>query len=170
MQAPAVEGISPGVPSTISHGPSPAVGYLGGSGLLRLFEPDYRGIAATNTTTEHQQHEARNRTAFTADDNDSLPPRELQESFAETYFSYCWPWCPVLDKQTVNSGIDGSTSHLLINALALLGMQVRPPIIQHARAKDYYDRAKMLFYMDEESNPLVCLQSIMLFYWWAPRG
>jgi hypothetical protein len=146
------------------------VGYLGGSELLRLFEPDYRRIAATTTATDHRQQGEGSRIASTIGDGDSLPPIELQQSFAETYFNYCWPWCPVLDKQVLNGEIDGSTSHLLINALALLGMQVRPPIMQHARAKDYYDRAKMLFYMDEESNPLVCLQSIMLFYWWAPRG
>jgi hypothetical protein len=139
--------------------------------LLTLFEPDYRVIATTTATTTAgaQQQGGGDRVAcMTSDSN--LPPIELQQSFAETYFNYCWPWCPVLDKQTFDSQTDGSASHLLINALALLGMQVRPPIMQHARAKDYYDRAKMLFYLDEESNPLVSLQSIMLFYWWAPRG
>ncbi|KAK6387602.1 hypothetical protein LTS17_000871 [Exophiala oligosperma] len=172
VQGPGAEDVSPDVPSTVSHGRSPAVGYLGGSGLLRLFEPDYRGIAAATTTNadKHQPGVGSHRTRLMIDDDDSLPPAELQESFAETYFSYCWPWCPVLDKQTFNGESDGITSPLLINAMALLGMQVRPPIMQHARAKDYYDRAKMLFYMDEESDPLTCLQSIMLFYWWAPRG
>ncbi|KIW12445.1 hypothetical protein PV08_09722 [Exophiala spinifera] len=172
VQGPGAEDISPEVPSTVSHGRSPAVGYLGGSGLLRLFEPDYRGIAAATTNTADQQEHgvASGRVGSLADNDGSLPPSELQESFAETYFNYCWPWCPVLDKQTFNGEIEDITSPLLINAMALLGMQVRPPIMQHARAKDYYDRAKMLFYMDEESDPLICLQSIMLFYWWAPRG
>ena len=98
-----------------------------------------------------------------------LPPLELQESFGETYFDYCWPWCPVLDERTLRNRMDNSPSALLINALALLGTRIRPPIVRHAEAAEYYDRAKMLFYTDQETDPIVSLQSIMLFYWWAPR-
>ncbi|KAK5022308.1 hypothetical protein LTS07_010184 [Exophiala sideris] len=170
VKAPGAEDISPEVPSTVSYGPSPTVGYLGGSELLRLFEPDYRRTAATTTATDQQLQGRGSRAAVIIEEGGNLPPVELQQSFAESYFNYCWPWCPVLDKQAFYREADGPPSHLLVNALALLGMQIRPPIMQHARAKDYYDRAKMLFYMDEESSALVCLQSIMLFYWWAPRG
>ncbi|KPI34410.1 Cutinase transcription factor 1 alpha [Cyphellophora attinorum] len=35
---------------------------------------------------------------------------------------------------------------------------------------EYYRRAKTLFYDDEEPDHLVCLQAILLFYWWAPRS
>lgn len=138
------------------------MGYLGTSGLLNLFEPDYRGIARTD----------HNQSRIKPSSEDALPPLELQQSFAETYFEYCWPWCPVLDKASFwNEYSTTSPSPLLSNSLALLGTQVRPPIaIQHADAAEYYKRAKMQFYMDEENNPLVCLQAIMLFYWWAPRG
>lgn len=99
-----------------------------------------------------------------------LPPPEVQQSFADTYFDYCWPWCPVLDKTTFWQNSDISTSPLLINALALLGTQIRPPIMRHATAAEYYNRANMLFYMDQAVIQLFCLQAIMLFYWWAPRG
>jgi hypothetical protein len=135
------------------------MGYLGTSGILGLFEADSRGIASN----------AQEASAHPSLESD-LPPHELQQSFAETYFDYCWPWCPVFDKAAFWNDLDLSPSRLLINALALLGTQVRPPIMQHAKAVEYYDRAKILFYTDQESNPLVCLQSIMLFYWWAPRG
>lgn len=138
-----------------------AMGYLGTSGLLNLFEPDYRGIARN----EPQQRSTE------PSSGEALPPLELQQSFAETYFEYCWPWCPILDKASFwNEYSTTPPSSLLSNSLALLGTQVRPPIIQHADAAEYYKRAKMQFYMDEESNPLVSLQAIMLFYWWAPRG
>jgi hypothetical protein len=149
---------TPQIPSTTSNGT--ALGYLGGSGLLTLFEPDYRGIARNDRQTDSIQPSS----------EDDLPPLELQQSFVETYFEYCWPWCPVLDKGTFWNEYSETVPPLLTNALALLGSQVRPPIMQHAKAADYYKRAKMQFYMDEESNPLVCLQSIILFYWWAPRG
>lgn len=158
--APHPEDETPGVLSIASHGTT-AVGYLGSSGLLTLFEPDSRGIARDDNQ----------RVVALPPGDDRLPPPELRQSFAETYFEYCWPWCPVLDKGSFwNDHSDTAASPLLTNALALLGTQVRPPIMQHARADEYYTRAKMQFYMDEESDPLVCLQAISLFYWWAPRG
>lgn len=95
---------------------------------------------------------------------------ELQQSFAETYFAYCWPWCPVIDTTDLWDGLEQPPSALLSNAIALLGSRLRPPLVQHATAAEYYNRAKMLFYTDQESNPLVCLQAIILFYWWVPRG
>jgi len=145
---------------------SPAVsygltaGYLGETGIHKIFEQDHRKIAKTNQEN----------TVPSSLPEIDLPPSELQQSFAETYFDYCWPWCPILDKGPLWAGLEASPSPLLINALALLGTQIRPPMIQHATASDYYSRAKMLFYTDQEANPIVCLQAIMLFYWWAPRG
>ncbi|KAJ9605912.1 hypothetical protein H2200_009761 [Cladophialophora chaetospira] len=147
------------IPSTTaSHG---TTGYLGSSGLLNLFEPDYRGIARNDT----------NQVSTVPDIDERLPPLELQQSFAETYFDYCWPWCPVLDKDSFWKEYSTvSPPALLTNALALLGTQIRPPIIQHADAAEYYTRAKMHFYLEDETDPRICLQAIMLFYWWAPRG
>ena len=133
--------------------------YLGDTGIMPIFAQEHRAIARSSQSS----HPAPNFNRL------DLPPLELQESFGETYFDYCWPWCPVLDKQTFRSCIDKSPSALLINALALLGTRIRPPLVQHAEAAEYYDRAKMLFYTDQESDPIVSLQSIMLFYWWAPR-
>lgn len=134
--------------------------YLGDSGILKIFDLDHRRIANSDQG---------GKLPSVVHEND-LPPLELQQSFAETYFNYCWPWCPILDKATFWNNVDASPSRLLINALALLGTQVRPPIMQHATAGEYYNRAKMLFYTDQENNHIVCLQAIMLFYWWAPRG
>jgi hypothetical protein len=142
--------------------PGKALSYLGDAdhSILKIFEPDARRIASG---------EPANSLPSIVDTDTGLPP-ELQQSFVETYFDYCWPWCPVLDKDTFWRNLDTAPSRLLINALALLGTQVRPPTMQYAKAADYYDRAKILFYTDQENDPIVCLQAIMLFYWWAPRG
>ena len=134
--------------------------YLGDTGIMPIFAQEHRAIARSS----QYSHPA---PKFTGLD---LPPLELQESFGETFFDYCWPWCPILDERMLRSRMDESPSALLINALALLGTRIRPPIVQHAEAAEYYDRAKMLFYTDQENDPIVSLQSIMLFYWWAPRG
>ncbi|KAJ5900647.1 uncharacterized protein N7473_004717 [Penicillium subrubescens] len=52
----------------------------------------------------------------------TLPDPNLQQSFAETYFEYCHPWCPVLDRDS--HGEDLMRSPLLVNALALVGSHV----------------------------------------------
>ena len=139
--------------------PVTPMGFLGNSGILRLFEPDHRRIATS------EQRDMRSPVVIRTD----LPPLELQQSFAESYFEFCWPWCPILDKNTLFDELEHTPSVLLTNALALLGTRIRPPTIQHATASEYYNRAKMLFYTDDEDNPIVSLQAIMLFYWWAPR-
>ncbi|RVX66322.1 hypothetical protein B0A52_09753 [Exophiala mesophila] len=91
----------------------------------------------------------------------------LQQSFAETYFEYCYTWCPVLDKGTWEEEL--LQSPLLDNALALLGSHVKPPMIPHAGTESYYDRARRRFYDDEEPDLITSLKAVLLFYWWSPR-
>lgn len=149
-------------PSTVTPAASHSVvSYLGENGILKIFEQDTRRIAENDPCPK-------TKSAFSIDAD--LPPVELQQSFSETYFDYCWTWCPVFHADQFWSDLDNNPSRLLVNALALLGTQVRPPLMQHAKAADYYNRAKLLFYTDQENNPITCLQAIMLFYWWAPRG
>lgn len=96
-----------------------------------------------------------------------LPDPGLQQTFAETYFEYCYPWCPVLDRETLVE--DLTQSPMLVNALALVGSHVKPPMIPHDGPAVYYERARMRFYNDEESDVMTSLKSISLFYWWSPR-
>ncbi|CAI6081909.1 unnamed protein product [Clonostachys chloroleuca] len=94
--------------------------------------------------------------------------QELQQSFSETYFEYCYPWCPVLDRQTLESELERSP--MLANALALAASHIQPPLIPHEGPASYYKKARMMFYEDEEPDILVALKAISLFYWWAPRS
>lgn len=97
----------------------------------------------------------------------TLPDPNLQQSFAETYFEYCYPWCPVLDRDALSD--DLMRSPLLVNALAVVGSHVNPPIIPHDGPATYYDRARTRFYNDEEADVMTSLKAISLFYWWSPR-
>ncbi|KAJ5690692.1 hypothetical protein N7462_005084 [Penicillium macrosclerotiorum] len=97
----------------------------------------------------------------------SLPNPDLQQSFAETYFEYCHPWCPVLDRSIIFDEL--SRSPLLVNALAVVGSHIQPPMILHDGPAVYYDRARKSFYNDEESDVMTSLKAISLFYWWSPR-
>ncbi|VUC31711.1 unnamed protein product [Clonostachys rosea] len=101
--------------------------------------------------------------------NSASDPRqqELQQSFIETYFEYCYPWCPILDRQTLEAELERSP--MLANALALAASHIQPPLIPHEGPASYYKKARMMFYEDEEPDILVALKAISLFYWWAPR-
>ncbi|KAM0192764.1 hypothetical protein ACHAPI_008125 [Fusarium lateritium] len=102
--------------------------------------------------------------------NPTSDPRqqELQQSFSETYFEYCYPWCPILDRQTLESELERSP--MLANALALAASHIQPPLIPHEGPASYYKKARMMFYEDEEPDILTALKAISLFYWWAPRS
>ncbi|KAL4865916.1 hypothetical protein BDV12DRAFT_210797 [Aspergillus spectabilis] len=97
-----------------------------------------------------------------------LPSPDLQQSFIETYLEYCLPWCPVLDRDQLN--IDElSQSPLLVNALAIVGSHIQPPVMPHDGPAAYYERARNLFYNDSEPDVVRSLQAVSLFYWWSPR-
>ncbi|PKS08499.1 hypothetical protein jhhlp_004883 [Lomentospora prolificans] len=93
--------------------------------------------------------------------------QELLQSFAETYWEYCYAWCPVLDRDTLTD--DLSRSPLLANALALAASHIQPPLMPHEGPATYYKRARNIFYDDEEVDSLMMLKALALFYWWAPR-
>lgn len=134
--------------------------YLGDTGFIQLFNQE-RGTDAANALAPQIRGK---------DQAVDLPPPALQESFAETYLQYCYPWCPVVNKQELRDDLGLAQSPLLVNALALVGSQIQPPVIKHATSSVYYDRAKRLFYSNEERNPITCLKGIILFYWWSPNA
>ncbi|KAL3481417.1 fungal-specific transcription factor domain-containing protein [Aspergillus californicus] len=97
-----------------------------------------------------------------------LPSPDLQQSFIETYVEFCSTWCPVLDRDQLN--IDEiSLSPLLVNALAVVGSHIKPPVMPHDGPAAYYERARNLFYNDAEPDVVRSLQAVSLFYWWSPR-
>ncbi|KAI9148729.1 Cutinase transcription factor 1 beta [Paramyrothecium foliicola] len=101
--------------------------------------------------------------------SNSSDPRqqELQQCFTETYFEYCYTWCPVLEIQTLEAEL--ARSPMLSNALSLAASHVQPPLIKHEGPEAYYEKARMMFYTDAEPDVLVALKSVALFYWWASQ-
>ncbi|KAL4945773.1 hypothetical protein BDV06DRAFT_219017 [Aspergillus oleicola] len=97
-----------------------------------------------------------------------LPSPDLQQSFVETYVEYCLPWCPVLDRDHLDIN-QLARSPLLVNALAMAGSHIQPPVMPHDGPAAYYERARTLFYNDADPDVVRSLQAISLFYWWSPR-
>lgn len=95
------------------------------------------------------------------------PSQELLQSFAETYWDFCYAWCPVLDRESLDQEMIASP--MLANALAAAASNIRPPLLPHEGPARYYNKAKTIFYNDEEPDSLNALKALALFYWWAPR-
>lgn len=92
---------------------------------------------------------------------------DLRQSYMETYWEYCYPWCPVLLRDTVMQEL--AESPLLDDALATGASHLRPPLIPHPGPAAYYQRARRIFYDDGEEDLVRSLKAVLLFYWWAPR-
>lgn len=119
---------------------------------------------------ENQEHaEQQNLSADLSSNGAWSDPRrqELQQCFAETYFEYCYTWCPVLDRDTLSEEM--ARSPLLADAVALAASHIQPPLMPHDGPASYYERARLAFYNDEEADGLITLKALLLFYWWAPR-
>lgn len=93
---------------------------------------------------------------------------ELRPLFVETYFEYCYTWCPILSESTVFQELRDSA--LLDNAIATLGTNLQPPVLPHEAPSTYYDRACKKLYSNEEPNLIPTLKAIMLLYWWSPQA
>ena len=130
------------------------------TGFLQVYGPE-------NQSDAKDQAESQALTAQARAHSPSLPDPDLQQSFADTYFEYCYTWCPVLDRDKLSR--DMLQSSMLINALALVGSQIQPPLLPHDGPALYYDRAKRKFYEDEETDVILSLKAVSLFYWWSPR-
>lgn len=91
----------------------------------------------------------------------------LLSTFLETYWEFCYCFCPVLDRSTVWDEI--ARSPMLANAISLAASHVQPPLLPHEGPERYYNKARMLFYEDGEPDNMLALKALSLFYWWAPR-
>lgn len=135
---------------------TPEQGYLGQSGFMPIFSQR----AQTTPDVVHSVPNDFEASALSI-------PRILRQSYAETYLEFCFPWCPILEKQDLISQSPFADSILLQQALALLGSIINPPMLQHASPQTYYERMKTLFYRNYEKNSLVRIVAITLVYWWS---
>lgn len=146
------------VPSTDLRSARPQVkSYLGESGFMPIFDQASRDDSSTqmiSTSVNREQSVP------------ALPPL-LQKTFAEAFMEFCYPWCPVLDREGLLDDEVFSHSLLLQHALALLGSTVNPPVHPHLSPRAYYAHFRQLFHGNHEHNPLVRIISIIMIYWWS---
>lgn len=145
-----------GTPGQSSTSDSDRAAYLGESGYMSIFTHD---VADDEDILRRQdQHVDKHPTR--------LPP-VLQESYVDTYFEYCYTWCPILDRDNMQTCPEFSLSTLLREALGILGSQLKPPLIKHPPPDVHFRHFRRLFYDNHETQPLVRICAVMLLYWWS---
>jgi transcription elongation factor Elf1 len=102
-----------------------------------------------------------------ADSSSQPTDASLMSTFLETYWDYCYCFCPVLDRATISNEM--ARSPMLSSAITLAASHVQPPLLPHEGPEKYYNKARMLFYEDGEPDNVLALKALSLFYWWAPR-
>lgn len=98
-----------------------------------------------------------------------LPPRAIRESLLDAFWNRCYPWTPVVERSWVERKPLEECSLLLLNAMLLAGSRVSTPV-RKAAPEDFYKKARLLFWMGVEEDPIVTIAAICLLHWWNPEG
>ena len=101
-----------------------------------------------------------------------LPPRSVWQSLIETFMQYCYPWMPTLSQKELTQSPGDSTSLLLMQSVFLAASRVSssPVVVDFASSEQFYHRAKTLFYIGHEKDPLIVIKAITMLHWYNPDG
>ena len=106
-----------------------------------------------------------------------LPPREIRDNLVESYFTWIYPYLPVVNKYEFMRQYNDPNDPpplLLLQAVLLAGSRTSShPAIQDKQGttktmcRQIYKRAKALFDSDYEKDKVIIVQSLILFSaWW----
>ncbi|KAK3044162.1 hypothetical protein LTS18_002016, partial [Coniosporium uncinatum] len=153
---------------SLSEQPSPNISYLGRSEYISAdlpvdqggeAVPQYlKGPSEKDIETLHLQQ------VF------DLPPRPLRESILDSFWKRCWPWTPIVERAWVEGKTHDQVSPLLMQAMLLAGSRVSPTPSAQSIAAECYRKAKTLFYLGAEKDPITILVSTCLLFWMNPEG
>ncbi|KAK5052113.1 hypothetical protein LTR84_002917 [Exophiala bonariae] len=101
-----------------------------------------------------------------------LPPRAVRESLFENFWTHCYVWDPIIDRSQIIGKDLENLSPLLLQTIFLAGSRIASPSQPRlfATSEDYYTRAKTLFWLDYEKDPMNLLIASSLMHWWNPHG
>ncbi|ORY05580.1 hypothetical protein BCR34DRAFT_44518 [Clohesyomyces aquaticus] len=98
-----------------------------------------------------------------------LPPRSVRESLMDAFWSRCYPWTPVVERRWIDDRNPDRVSLLLQQAMCLAGSRVSAPIPNYP-PEEFYKRARVLFWMGAEEDPIITIAAACLLHWWNPEG
>ncbi|CAH0058040.1 unnamed protein product [Clonostachys solani] len=98
-----------------------------------------------------------------------FPSRAIKTFLIDSFFKYCYPWVPVVERKWLeSSSSEQPPSPLLVQAVLLAGSRVTS--MGSVSSKDLYLKAKALFHSNQEKNPIVLIIACLLLQWWNPAG
>lgn len=98
-----------------------------------------------------------------------LPPRSVRESLMDAFWTRCYPWTPVVERSWLDHPNPNKVSLLLQHAIFLAGSRVTAPLPNYPPV-NFYKRARVLFWMGAEENPIITLAAACLLHWYNPEG
>jgi hypothetical protein len=98
-----------------------------------------------------------------------LPPRAIRESLLDAFWERCYPWTPVVERSWIYDRRPGKVSLLLQQAMFLAGSRVSAPLPDYP-SEDFYKKARVLFWMGAEEDPIITIAAACLLHWWNPQG
>jgi hypothetical protein len=98
-----------------------------------------------------------------------LPPRAIRESLLDAFWTRCYPWTPVVERSWIYDRRPGKVSLLLQQAMFLAGSRVSAPVPNYP-SEDFYKKARVLFWMGAEEDPIITIAAACLLHWWNPQG
>jgi hypothetical protein len=97
-----------------------------------------------------------------------LPDPPLRQSLLEAFVEYAWTWMPVLDLSLLSrTGVARDDSLLLLQAVLLVGMLMRPEVCDKEMVEIQYKRVKALINTGYERSPLNILAALCLMQWYT---
>jgi hypothetical protein len=101
-----------------------------------------------------------------------LPASSTRHELMIYFLQYCSPWMPIMHENDVTSILSGTSSPLLAQALYVAASRVSasPKQSLAPSIRELYERAKILFWMGHENNPINAVKATLLMQWYNPEG
>lgn len=99
-----------------------------------------------------------------------FPPRAIRDGLFEKFWTYCYPWDPIIERSQVIGVPLERVSPILLQAIFLAGSRMSTSSLTYASSQEFYNRAKTLFWIEDEPDPLIVLTAVQLLHWWNPHG
>jgi len=101
-----------------------------------------------------------------------VPPRSISQSLIEAFREYCFPWMPTVEPGELYLSQNQASSYLLMQSVFLAASRVSPSpgLAEYATSEQLYQRARALFWVAHEKDPLTVVKSITMLHWYNPDG
>ena len=101
-----------------------------------------------------------------------LPPRSIRASLNDIFMERCYPWMPIIERSWLEDGAGHRVSSLLVQAVFLAASRVSssPTVAAFASPREFYQRAKTLFWTGHEQDALMTIRAACILNWYIPHG